>query len=72
MMCPSLSLLLGGFIVVQVATPLEVCEQRDRKGLYAKGAGQRHQLLKSEMIQAVQIYPLLIGLLVGRWWRSPA
>ena len=27
---------LGGFIRVHVATPLEVCEQRDRKGLYAK------------------------------------
>ncbi|MDH3285900.1 MAG: bifunctional sulfate adenylyltransferase/adenylylsulfate kinase [Acidobacteriota bacterium] len=26
----------GGFIEVFVATPLEVCEQRDRKGLYAK------------------------------------
>jgi sulfate adenylyltransferase len=26
----------GGFIEVHVATPLEVCEQRDRKGLYAK------------------------------------
>jgi sulfate adenylyltransferase len=26
----------GGFIMVYVATPLEVCEQRDRKGLYAK------------------------------------
>src|SRR3546814_15664400 len=26
----------GGFIDVYVSTPLEVCEQRDRKGLYAK------------------------------------
>jgi sulfate adenylyltransferase len=26
----------GGFILVYVATPLEVCEARDRKGLYAK------------------------------------
>ncbi|MFH1071181.1 MAG: bifunctional sulfate adenylyltransferase/adenylylsulfate kinase [Candidatus Glassbacteria bacterium] len=26
----------GGFILVHVATPLEVCELRDRKGLYAK------------------------------------
>jgi sulfate adenylyltransferase len=26
----------GGFIEVYVATPLEVCEARDRKGLYAK------------------------------------
>ncbi len=26
----------GGFILVHVATPLEVCEKRDRKGLYAK------------------------------------
>lgn len=26
----------GGFLEVHVATPLEVCEQRDRKGLYAK------------------------------------
>ena len=26
----------GGFIEVHVATPIEVCEQRDRKGLYAK------------------------------------
>ncbi len=27
---------LGGFIETYVATPIEVCEQRDRKGLYAK------------------------------------
>ena len=26
----------GGFIEVYVSTPVEVCEQRDRKGLYAK------------------------------------
>ena len=26
----------GGFVLVHVATPVEVCEQRDRKGLYAK------------------------------------
>ncbi|HJT38059.1 MAG TPA: bifunctional sulfate adenylyltransferase/adenylylsulfate kinase [Actinomycetota bacterium] len=26
----------GGFILVHVATPLEACESRDRKGLYAK------------------------------------
>jgi sulfate adenylyltransferase len=26
----------GGFLEVHVATPIEVCEQRDRKGLYAK------------------------------------
>lgn len=26
---------LGGFIEVHVATPLDVCEERDRKGLYA-------------------------------------
>lgn len=26
----------GGFVEVYMATPLEVCEQRDRKGLYAK------------------------------------
>jgi sulfate adenylyltransferase len=26
----------GGFALVHVATPLEVCESRDRKGLYAK------------------------------------
>ena len=26
----------GGFSLVHVSTPLEVCEQRDRKGLYAK------------------------------------
>ena len=26
----------GGFFEVHVATPLEVCEERDRKGLYAK------------------------------------
>jgi sulfate adenylyltransferase len=27
---------LGGFILVHTSTPLEVCESRDRKGLYAK------------------------------------
>lgn len=26
----------GGFILVYVSTPIEVCEERDRKGLYAK------------------------------------
>jgi sulfate adenylyltransferase len=26
----------GGFIEVYVSTPIEVCESRDRKGLYAK------------------------------------
>lgn len=26
----------AGFVLVHVATPLEVCERRDRKGLYAK------------------------------------
>jgi sulfate adenylyltransferase len=27
---------VGGFVLVHVATPLDVCEQRDRKGLYAR------------------------------------
>ena len=27
---------VGGFVLVHVATPLAVCEERDRKGLYAK------------------------------------
>lgn len=27
---------VGGFVLVHVATPIEVCEARDRKGLYAK------------------------------------
>ena len=27
---------VGGFCLVHIATPLEVCEQRDRKGMYAK------------------------------------
>jgi sulfate adenylyltransferase len=27
---------LGGFVLVHLATPIEVCERRDRKGLYAK------------------------------------
>ena len=26
----------GGFVLVHLSTPLEVCEERDRKGLYAK------------------------------------
>ncbi len=26
----------GGFVLVHIATPIEVCEARDRKGLYAK------------------------------------
>jgi sulfate adenylyltransferase len=26
----------AGFVLVHVATPIEVCEQRDRKGLYAR------------------------------------
>jgi sulfate adenylyltransferase len=31
----------SGFLLVHVATPLEICEQRDRKGLYARArAGQ--------------------------------
>jgi sulfate adenylyltransferase len=32
---------VGDFILVHVSTPLEECERRDRKGLYAKArAGQ--------------------------------
>jgi sulfate adenylyltransferase len=27
---------VGGFVEIHVATPIDVCEQRDRKGLYAK------------------------------------
>ncbi|HYP67650.1 MAG TPA: adenylyl-sulfate kinase [Thiobacillaceae bacterium] len=27
---------IGGFIEVHVSTPIETCESRDRKGLYAK------------------------------------
>ena len=27
---------VGTFVLVHVTTPLEICEQRDRKGLYAK------------------------------------
>ena len=27
---------VGGFVEIHVATPLDVCEERDRKGLYAK------------------------------------
>ena len=27
---------LGGFVLIHVSTPIEVCETRDRKGLYAK------------------------------------
>ncbi len=27
---------LGGFVLVYLSTPLEICEKRDRKGLYAK------------------------------------
>ncbi len=35
----------GGFVEVHVATPLAVCEERDRKGLYAKArAGLLHGL----------------------------
>lgn len=34
--CRNLALESGGFLLVHVSTPLEVCEQRDRKGLYAK------------------------------------
>lgn len=27
---------MGGFVLVYVGTPLGICEQRERKGLYAK------------------------------------
>jgi sulfate adenylyltransferase len=34
---------VGGFVLIDVATPLEICEQRDRKGLYNKArAGLIH------------------------------
>ena len=26
----------GGYVLVHMSTPLEVCEKRDRKGMYAK------------------------------------
>src|SRR5438046_1437760 len=32
---------LGGFIMVHLSTPVDVCEQRDRKGLYAKARAGR-------------------------------
>jgi len=32
----SLNEQVGGFIEIYVATPIDVCEQRDRKGMYAK------------------------------------
>lgn len=38
---------IGGFFEVHVSTPIEVCEQRDRKGLYAK-ARRRDQDLSSK------------------------
>jgi sulfate adenylyltransferase len=31
----------GGFLLVYVSTPLEVCEERDRKGLYARARAGR-------------------------------
>ena len=31
----------GGFVEVHVSTPLETCEARDRKGLYAKARAGR-------------------------------
>jgi sulfate adenylyltransferase len=31
----------GGFVLVHVSTPMEVCEQRDRKGLYAQARAGR-------------------------------
>ena len=31
----------GAFVLVHVATPLEECERRDRKGLYAKARARR-------------------------------
>ena len=27
---------VGGFILIHLATPLDICEGRDRKGMYAK------------------------------------
>jgi sulfate adenylyltransferase len=33
----------GGFVLVHVATPIEICEQRDRKGLYAKARAGKIQ-----------------------------
>ncbi|PHR28952.1 MAG: adenylyl-sulfate kinase [Desulfotalea sp.] len=33
----------GGYIEVHVATPFEICEQRDRKGLYAKARAGKLQ-----------------------------
>ena len=32
---------VGDFVLVHVATPLEVCEARDRKGLYAEARAGR-------------------------------
>ncbi len=32
---------LGGFVEIHVATPVEVCEERDRKGLYAQARAGR-------------------------------
>ena len=35
-MCAQMIEPFGGFILVHVSTPVDICEQRDRKGLYAK------------------------------------
>ena len=35
----------GDFLLVHVATPLEVCEARDRKGLYAQGPSRADRQL---------------------------
>ncbi len=51
----------GGFIEVYVSTPLEVCEQRDRKGLYAKArAGLIKEFTGVSDVYEVPVSPQLV------------
>ena len=40
----------GGFVLIHVSTPLEECERRDRKGLYAKARARRDPRLHRHLV----------------------
>src|SRR3546814_12698789 len=54
----------GDFVLVHVATPLEECERRDRKGLYAKArAGEI-----GERSEERRVGKECVSTCRSRWW----
>jgi sulfate adenylyltransferase len=60
------------FVLVHVSTPLEVCEARDRKGLYAKArAGQIPEFIDTSGITVGEAVEQVIEYLSEGGWLEP-